>query len=135
MSIVKRRRTGLAIAVGVVALALPVGVGLGQTLSDDPADPSAAADQAQQQADSREGLTKLRSAMIYNGAPAEEIAELDQRLESFGGPDPAVAPVDGPDNAEEWQLQVEADQHGCETGDQDACERLPESKAALEEAR
>jgi hypothetical protein len=135
MDIVKRRRTGLVVALGVIVLALPVGVGLGQTLSGDTDDPSAAADQAQQQADSREGLTKLRSAMIYNGAPAEQIADIDGRLEAFGGPDPAVAPVDGPDNAEEWQLQVEADEHGCKTGDQDACDRLPESKAALEEAR
>jgi len=60
----------------------------------------------------REGLTKILYGMRYQDAPARVTAPIEAELDALGGPDPSVAPLDGPDGPREQALQAEIDAAG-----------------------
>jgi hypothetical protein len=102
--------------------------------SEPAVEPAPIAEEEAQSAEAlrREGLTKILSNMEYNGASEEQMAPIREELETLGGPNPNVEPIDGPDNQAEWELQARIDKDLCESGHEQSCEDLKHSQEMAE---
>lgn len=76
----------------------------------------------------REAVTKILAGMEATDAPESARAPFEEELKALGGPDPSVAPLDGPDSKQEWAIQAAEYKTMCDNGDEEACAALPDAE-------